>query len=1193
MSIKFSDDQLKVIQTGNRNILVSAAAGSGKTTVLVERIIQKICDKEHPVDIDRLLIVTFTKAAAASMRQKISEALDKRLSLNPEEKNIQRQSILLHNAQITTIDSFCLNVIKNNFNDIGLEPGFRVADEGEIRLLKEEVMEQLLEDKFQRENNQEFVNLANRFCKKADLNPLCEVLDGVYNHALSYPFPLQWIDIHREDYSEKMEYLPQVVEYVRRTFQGLKLDVETLLDVSLTGDGPYMYEEALKSDLEAIKEVLKENSFEGMYQKFQTYSFAKLSSKKDESVNQDKRDSVKQQRNLEKETVNDLKKQFFAFPLPFVKQEDLENRKILQELLNTVEEFHYAFQKEKRERKLIDFSDMEHFALEILLKKGKDGYEPTDAAKEYREYFEEIMIDEYQDSNLVQEWLLKAVSRENEGCFNRFMVGDVKQSIYRFRMACPQLFMEKYDRYQPDGNERMRIDLSRNYRSRKEILSCTNVIFRKIMGKDLGNIEYDKNQELNYGSSYTQKEGKEDLPELIILHKDPEVKNSREYEASVVAHRILSLVRDYQVTDEKTGQLRNTMFKDIVILLRNTKQWDEIMRRTFEQYGIPAHITTKEGYFATAEIQNVINLLQILDNPKQDIPLYGVMHSIFGSFSENEIAVLAAVKKTCGKRYLYDVIVEIPDTQKEFVGDALMEKCRKFLEFLNRYRAKVKYEPIHKLLRELFDETDYLVKISAAPGGEQKKRNVLALLEKAETYEKSSMKGLFSFIRYIEKMKKYKVEVGEAVLNEEGVNAVQIMSIHKSKGLEFPVCIVAGLGTAFNQRDLRNAVICDTDYGIGFDYADLEKRAKYPNLRNNYLKKRILEDNLGEELRILYVAFTRAKEKLILTGMGKDTWEEACPFRMPLRMRLRAKTPLDFILPAAVNEDVISVREISSEELDEEDIKNVVSGKTAKEELLDLLKENPRKKEAEQLKEKLKRPYRYENLQDLYTKVSVSELKIADMQKAYQQENKEEPSFLLYGHGTEEKTMPRFLQEEKEPGGSDRGTAYHRVLELFPFAILKENQNQEELDKYLKDYFKKLISDGRMQERELSLVRQDRILQFLLSDLAKRIAAADRYGKLKKEQPFVLGIEASRLNEKFPKTEKVLIQGIIDLFFEEENGIVLLDYKTDAVKEGKELVKRYRTQLDYYTEAIERITGKKVVEKLLYSFALNQPVSCN
>ena len=1190
MGVEFSEDQLKVIQTRDRNILVSASAGSGKTTVLVERIIQKICDRENPVDIDRLLIVTFTKAAAASMRQKIMEALEEKLLEEPDNLHLQKQVVLIHNAQITTIHSFCLYVLQNNFNDIGLEPGFRVADEGEIRLLKEDIMEQLLESRFSADKKDSFLKLANRFCRSAKLNPLTDVIYDVYDHAMSHPFPLEWLESQKRDYGPDMVYLPEVVNVVKKMISEEKEETGELLQAALSPGGPYVYEDALRKDIALFDSLLKKDSYGELAEAVQNSKIAGLSSKKDDSISPEKREYVKAGKDVIRKSFYELRTNYFSFPLEFMKQEDIKNGEILEELLDTVKEFYQRLQEKKKEKKLIDFTDMEHFALQILLKEGENGYEPTDTAKEYQSHFDEVMVDEYQDSNMVQECILKAVSGEKQGRYNRFMVGDVKQSIYRFRMACPRLFTEKYERYTPDGKQEMRIDLSKNFRSRKEVLDCVNVIFRKIMGKDLGGVEYDQANELYLGAGYRDREEKTDRAELLLIRSDEKGKDSREYEAKAIALRIKKLIQTYQVVDEQTGKLRGATYKDIAILLRVTRQWDEIMKRTLEQYGIPTTIVTREGYFSTVEIQTVLNVLHVLDNPGQDIPLYGVMHSEFGDFTDEELAVLTVAGKEAGLTGLSDAVWQAADSENKKISPELADKCKTFCSFIEMYRSRVKYEPIHQLLRELFDEVSYLPRISALPGGEQKKRNVLMLLEKAEAYEKTSMKGLFSFIKYIEKLKKYDVEVGEAAAGGDGMNAVRIMSIHKSKGLEFPVCIVAGLGSRFSRQDVQKSLICDTDYGIGFDYADLDKRVQYPNLRKNLMKQKITEDNLGEELRVLYVALTRAKEKLILTGTVKTKFQgKPCSGKVPWGIRFKADSPMDWIMSAVMTEDVVDCREMTEDDFAELEVEAGVNEMKRKQALLTAFSQNPRQEEALRFREGLKKQYQHENLKDLYTKTSVSELKIRDMQKAYQKEDREEPAFLMY-HDEPEKTLPKFLQEEKKASGSDRGSAYHRVLELLPFEEFPTALKNGTEEPFFTEQLKKFNEDGRMQENETELVSTEKMLCFLRTDLAGRMMKAAENGLLMREQPFVLGIQATRLNPDFPEDEQVLIQGIIDVLFEEEGEIVLLDYKTDAVKSGEELVKRYQSQLKYYCEAIERIMGKKVKEKLLYSFSLNEVI---
>ena len=1253
MGIVFSKEQNDVINLRNRNILVSAAAGSGKTTVLVERIIRMISDEKHPVDIDHLLIVTFTKAAAASMREKISEAIAKKLEENYSD-HLQRQATLLHHAQITTIDSFCLFILQNNFNDIGLDPGFRVADEGEMRLLKEDVMEQMIEERLlqsgqiQDDKKDSFTHLLDRFVTGNRISALSDILFSFYNKALSYPFPEDWLMERRNDYAVKSAEEMCESVWMQKLFEMAKRDIGICHEIALKNvetcteaGGPATYLPMMESDLEQTKRFLQAENFVQLHEQMQVLDFATLSRKKDPDADPEIKEYVKDHRDMEKGILKGLKEDFFTYSIEEMLTVFSENDRIVKELCDTVLDFHKRLMAAKKDKKLIDFSDMEHFALQILLEKKDGGYVPTKTALEYRKYFHEIMIDEYQDSNLVQEWLLQAISGEEEGNYNRFMVGDVKQSIYQFRLARPQIFMEKYDTYEKEVRDDVlmqRIDLAKNYRSRNEVVEGVNSIFFRIMGRDLGNVSYDKDSALYLGASYPEKAGKQDRMELCLIEKDDSNRDKKEQEARLVAHRIKKLVGSYEVADG-TGGLRKAGYGDIVILLRNLKGWDEAFQNVFEEEGIPLYVAKSTGYFSTTEIRILLNFLKTLDNPKQDIPLFGTMTSWFGKFSDEEMALIRSEKKGS----LYAAVVALGESAEEAKQEdadekatvktsALARKCRGFLQWFSSYRSRIAYEPIHKILRSLLNETGYLYETASLPGGVQRLANVQMLLTKAESFERSSYSGLFHFIRYIEKIQKYDVEFGEAGTQDEGADVVRIMTIHKSKGLEFPVCFVSGLSGQFNMRDTESALVCESDYGVGLDYVDIENRVKYKDIRKRFLAKFMQEDSLGEELRVLYVALTRAKEKLILTGFCKDfekmgledenvgagqqdavsqTLEKMeAGTLLALERRINAKCYLDWIL--AADSPLMNVRLYTGQMLEEEMVEAAVKEQWEKRTLLAMLEETAgkgmetvsAKKEISvensevsdrRLEEELKFVYPHKQLNGLYTKTSVSELKLAHMHKAYEKESGEETFVALFPTEEIVPYIPSFAKESSEVSGAARGSAYHRLLELFDYAQLAEYgpDKKDNRTAYVSSSIDRFIESGRITQEEMDMVNMKKIGLFLDSDVATRMEVAAKCGNLYKEQPFVLGIEASRLSEEFPSEEKVLIQGIIDVYFIEEDGIVLLDYKTDAVKNGDELKERYQTQIDYYTEALERISGYKVKEKLLYSFALNTVVECN
>ena len=862
--------------------------------------------------------------------------------------------------------------------------------------------------------------------------------------------------------------------------------------------------------------------------------------------------------------------------------------------------------EENSENNIIDFSDMEHLALSILVKKAEKGegeeikaYEPSRTALDYREYFEEILIDEYQDSNPVQEMLLESISRGE----NRFMVGDVKQSIYKFRLARPELFLEKYNTYQPGAGDCQRIDLSKNFRSRKQVVDAVNDIFSRLMSESTGGIAYDERAALYPGAVYPENE--DCGSELILIEKPAKDSGleEKQAEALAIAARIKELRSDFQVTDKESGKLRKASYKDIVILLRTNAGWDEDFKSILKEEGIPSHVLSRTGYFAAGEIRALLQLLRTLDNPAQDIPLFGVLKSCFGGFTDEEIAGIRGSSEDRNKN-LYDCLKE----QAEEEGD-LQEKIRQFLRFLAEYRDKTVYMPIHELLQDIVTQTGYLNYVSAMPGGGQRRANVQMLLEKAAAFEQTSYYGLFHFVRYMEQLEKYDVDYGEANILDENADVVRIMSIHKSKGLEFPICFVCGLAKKFNMQDMNGKMIVDVDMGIGADYVDVDGRLQGKTVRKNIIGEKMRLDNLGEELRILYVALTRAKEKLILTGMI-DRLEKKLFTLSPVAMRSEgqimygelagAGNYLDFLLPAlAVHPAMeplwqfcglespkrkengiwnaqIEIKILEDKDFQAMDIKEQILEESARRRLenSNSLTDTDSRLMAE-LSEIFASAYQHGNLADLYTKTTVSELKKTGRNE------EQDFSFRLYEEETVIPYIPGFMREEESLGGAGRGSAFHKVMELIDFGEGAETVEEQ---------IKKMQEEGMLSPEYAGAISLPSIRAFLSTDLAKRMAAAEKKGCLYREQPFVLGIPARELNEKFPSDELVLIQGIIDVYFEENGEIVVADYKTDRVDTGKELAEKYRIQLEYYARALQQLTGKKVKEKIIYSFRLHEGI---
>ncbi|MDE5718812.1 MAG: helicase-exonuclease AddAB subunit AddA [Lachnospiraceae bacterium] len=1292
MGITFTDTQRQVIEKRGCNLLVSAAAGSGKTAVLVERIVEMVCGGENPVDIDRLLVVTFTNAAAAQMRERVSRALNDRLARDPANEHLQRQTTLLYNAQITTIDSFCLFVLRNQFHTIGLDPGFRIAEEGELKLLRSDVLAAVIEDAYGKEDPA-FLHCMEYFSVGSRDEAVEKEVLKLYDFAMSMPFPEEWLTGRKEDYrlpaaeefglhqeeaaSDEAEgrdgavwdpldlpWAALFMEHVRFVLQGCADRLEEAIRLCEEPDGPYFYGELLEKEREMMARLLrlcsgakKEDGgtvdtesradgrteaaaravgtdYDGLCGVFAAVTFGRLPSKRDTTVSSAKREAAKSLRDSVKEAVSELRTLFFTGSAGLVCRQMESCQEAVSSLVDLTLAFKAAFDGAKREKNILDFDDIEHFALQVLLRREGDGYVPTETALAYRSRFHEILIDEYQDSNLVQEYLLSCISGESEGRYNRFMVGDVKQSIYKFRLARPELFLEKQEAYGGAEENTQRIDLHQNFRSRREVIDSVNAVFERIMGKEMGGIVYDGKAALHAGASYPQREGSlseddSNITQLLLFQEEKiaaessaEALSVKEQEAYGVAAQIKTLLREFQVTNKETGTLRRASYRDMVILLRTLSGWDEVFKRVLEEEGIPVHVTSRTGYFAATEVQELLHFLRILDNPLQDIPLYGVLHTYLGGFSEEEIAL---VRAACPKKkYLYDALAECAGQE---IDENLRVKITAFLDKITAYREMAVYLSVHELLQIILRETGYLHYVAARPEGGRRRANVEMLLVKAADYEKTSYFGLYHFLRYMEQLEKYEVDYGEAAMQDENADVVRIMSIHKSKGLEFPICFVSGLAAGFRKKEGSGILAVDVDAGTGVDYVDPERRVKGKNLRKNAIALKLRRDSLAEELRILYVAMTRAEEKLILTGVVKNP-EKTAAALLPLRRRKNSLLSYDVLLgqdsflslllsalsgsrcldgfyeacgmetaPDASEYAVdmaFAVKLTGWDQVVEKKIEETVLGMEAKNKLLFA---DPGEAVDENLMTELSRRFSYVyphgNLRDLYTKTTVSELKMAGMQET------DEAAAKLFEEKPSVPYLPKFIKTDESVSGSMRGNAFHKVMELFDFRELTSevNKSRQAAEALLKEQMDRMRQKGRLASAYYEAVSVPKLVDFLTGRAAFRMAEAARAGKLFKEQPFVMGIPASRLGSRFPAEETVLIQGIIDVFFEEEDGFVVLDYKTDAVSAAEELVKRYQVQLAYYSEALAQIygyepgaAGKPVKERIIYSFKLGEEI---
>ena len=1280
--VMWTEEQEQVIHLRNRNILVSAAAGSGKTAVLVQRIITMITDEEHPVDVDHLLIVTFTKAAASEMKERILKVVDERLQQEPDNKRLQKQIALIPSAQITTIDSFCQSIVRNYFNTIDIDPSFRVGKEGELDLLKVDVMSELLE-RYYEELPENFVELIECYVSGKTDNAIEELIFKLYNFSVSYPWPEDWLTENLKAFQidsledmEKASWMKELLKYLNLMLSDYCERIEELIAICNESDGPYMYVELLEDEVKMLRNLQKANSYEEFYESFMGIQFSKLSTKRDTSVNVSKREIVKNGRDKIKKAIQTLGNKFF-FQTPEDMLNDIKKTRVSMEaLIQLTIDFSREYRKKKEEKGIIDFSDMEHYALEILVSRdGETGeIHPSSVALELMDFYEEILIDEYQDSNYVQEMLLTSISKERLGEPNVFMVGDVKQSIYKFRMARPELFMEKYEEYTLTDSKYQKINLTKNFRSRGQVLKPINFVFRQIMQHCLGGITYDDAAALYVGAEYPEGERTSNSTEVMIvgeLHEMTEEElqiinretdvdtgeeetddvnedgvnedsplseyTTRELEAKAVAKRIKEiidpenglLIRGKEVDENGQPILRPTNLSDIVILFRSMAGWAEVFVDVLLAEGINAYADTQSGYYSTLEIRTILNLLKVLDNPRQEIPLAAILHSPIFNLSSEELALIRIGSKN---KELYDNVLTY---SIEGEDEQVREKVNRFLDFFHKYRQQLNHTTIYELIQSIVEDTNYYYFIQAMPAGERRVANVEMLIRQAVEFESSSYSGLFDFNRYIEKLHKYEVDKGEASTDSEYGNAVRIMTIHRSKGLEFPVVFVSGMGKRWNNQDASGKVVLHADYGLGPEYVNAKLRIKSPTLVKRIIARNIVLENEAEELRILYVALTRAKEKLILTGYQKGLEkkiEELHVYR-PHREVLSyekltgAQCYLDWVeeslkahpsLYLATDEVLYNYEEHKEQKEFAEQLKKAtltimenVPIEISFVDVMDLVKQevvesvsrnltretlcnfdtsqvyDPKLRQL--LEEKLAFTYPYEEDTKIAGKVTVSEL------KKLSQDTEDEDSISLVPLKLTEletedfiPTIPTFMKKEEMKegvtlGANEVGTLYHHILECMDFVAVTDKET-------LKEQLSSLVEKGVLSTEELEIIKPEKLLRFVTCPLGMRAREAQKRNELYREQQFVMGQPASSIHERYKSEEMILVQGIIDAFLIEGDDIVLWDYKTDHVASGQQLVKRYKTQLYYYKEAIERQLHLKVKEVYIYSLHLDQAI---
>lgn len=1157
-------------------------------------MIQKIIKQK--LDIDKILVVTFTNAAASEMRQRILDAIYDKLEEHPEDEHMQRQLTLISKASICTIHAFCLEVIKNHFYQIEVSPNFRIADTTEIEILKQEVLEDVFENKYFNQE-EEFLKLIHTYTNYSGDDNLKEILLKIYESIQSSPFPKQWLEEKVEEFNvkDKLEQdfaktiwgqillanFKEELESCMIELMSIKKELEKYIELD-------KFKNVIQTDIEKLEEIYANLcSWDKVYHLTQEMKFDKWPI--DKKVTLEAKEVAKEKRDLVKKRFSKIQSRIFIYDSKQANEDIYAMYPTLVAMKNMILEFEEEFAKRKKEKNIIDFHDIEHFALDILVQDNK----PTKVAKQYQEKFVEIAIDEYQDSNLVQEYILSTISNG----YNLFMVGDVKQSIYKFRQARPELFINKYETYQlkeqQKEGENLKIQLFRNFRSRNNILQVTNLIFEEIMSKKLGDIEYNQKEYLNLGAKFEEplKEinyaGK---TELHVIDSKEQVEQQEEeetvervedivVEAKLVAKKTKEILNsNYQVYDKKQGY-RKITYKDIVILLRSTAVLAPIYEKELNNLEIPVFSDTSTQYLEATEIQTIMALLKIIDNPMQDIPLVSVMRSMIGGFDDNELIQIKL--EGSGSRF-YEVLL----SAKDKVEEKVKEKIESLLTKLEQWRKEQEYMSLEELIWKVYLDTGYYHYVGLMPNGFLRQANLKMLFEQAKQYESSSFKGLFQFINFINKLKSSNGDMSSAKLIGENEDVVRIMSIHKSKGLEFPVVFLSGMGKQFNLQDLNDNILLHQDLGLGAKYVNYERRIEYNTLAKEAIRYQIKLETLSEEMRILYVALTRAKEKLIITGLAKD-FEQECKKKQELlqmyqgdkiakSVLMQYKSYLDWILLVYLkNQDNIEDRITLITDTKDNVIKGTKVEKEEKRDRVEEIREKGKDRTRnESLEKKLDWQYPHLRATTLPTKTSVTKIKELKNQKRIKKEKKEQEGYKV------ERSRPKFLQEEEKITNAKKGSLIH-------LCVQKMDEQLEYDAKKIKDMIQEMVERERITKKEAEAISVEALLEYTKSDLFYELRQAK---KVYKEQPFYRLLPASQIYEEETK-EEILVQGIIDLYYiNKENQLILVDFKTDYVKQEQELIEKYKEQLILYKEAIEISLNRKVDKMYIYSIYLQKNI---
>ncbi len=1244
----WTEEQKQAIYEKDNNILVAAAAGSGKTAVLVERIINKVINEN--VDIDKILVVTFTNAAASEMRERILDAIYKKLEENPDSANLQRQITLLNKASICTIHSFCLDVIRNNFYEIDISSNFRIGDTTEVEMIKQDVLEELFEQKYM-DNDKGFIKLIETYTDYRGDEKLQDLILGIYKYIQSNPFPEKWLNEKIDEFDVDIDsdfsstvWGKILLEHVSDEINSMIMKLEKIKNDTLRFNELEKFSMVLQDDINNLKSINLEN-WDVAFENMNSLRWSKWPVDKKVTIDL---------KNAAKEIRDSIKKEFSKNILKYnskdANEDILKMYEVLVEIKKLVLEFSENFASKKKERNIIDFNDIEHFALKILVdENGKS----TEVAKKYQDIFEEILIDEYQDSNLVQENILTSISKGN----NIFMVGDVKQSIYKFRQARPELFLDKYENYDIKSGLNVeskgeKIQLFKNFRSRKNVLDITNLVFEDIMSKKLGNVEYNEEEYLNYGANYPEPEeslehaGIAELNIIDLKEKEADIYkeggNENEVEeksntdtknvnsaskdgngeeetqeriedavleARFVANKIQEILNsNYHVFDRKKGY-RKVRAKDICVLLRATSILAPIYEKEISEKGIAVFSDSSSTYLESMEVQTIMSLLKVIDNPMQDIPLVTVLRSNIFGFTDNDLIEIRLVDKKCT---FYESMLK----SRMSVDNILRHKIDMVLEKLKKWKEEEEYTPLNEFIWKLYLDTGFYNYVTLLPNGNLRQANLKMLFEKAKQYEKVSFKGLFSFINFIDKVKTSSGDMSAAKIVGENDDVVRIMSIHKSKGLEFPIVFLSSTGKKINMQDLNTPILIHQDIGFGPQFIDSDSKIEYPSLAKEAIRIKAREETISEEMRVLYVALTRAKEKLIITGMSKDIEKALREKEKVLEMYQKkdafnkAKEQeklspnlvgkytsyldwLELVYEHNKEKNINDIIELNIynktdliSEFSNDDSEEINMMEKITEEIKD--KEQEKRNEEEQkyrekILEKLKWRYEYTRSSKIPTKTSVTKLKelesedsgydIDDLVEIARNKEKKNENYARLS------MKPKFMEKVQKLNSAQKGTLMHLCVQLLDE---KKEYSLEDIKEFIQDLQNRNI----ISEIEAKSVNTQILYNYTKSKLWNELKQAK---EIHKEEPFYININANTIFDDAEDDETILVQGIIDLYYIDKDGkLILVDYKTDYVPDGdvSKLEEKYKVQLDLYKKALENSLGRNVDKAMIWALNL-------